>query len=138
MSELDELIERYVGMWNEPDPEVRRDVIRELWAEDGAHVLQPPRELSDAAASIGFQTPTLEARGHRALEARVARAYADWVAGGQYRFRPGRGAAQLGDVVKFGWEMVAAGDDAPTAAGLDFLVLDVRGRIRLDYQFIES
>jgi hypothetical protein len=117
---------------------VRRDKIRELWAEDGAHLLQPPREIADAAAAIGCEPPRLEARGHRALQTRVARAYADFVAGGQYRFRPAGGAAQLGDVVKFGWEMVAADDDAPSASGLDFLVLDGRGRIRLDYQFIES
>ncbi len=138
MSELNELIERYVAVWNEPDPAVRRDLIRELWADDGAQLLQAPQEIADSAAAIGFATPALQARGHRELEARVARAHAEFVAPGEYRFRPVDGAARLADVVKFRWEMVGTGDGAPAAAGLEFLVLDVRGRIRFDYQFIES
>jgi hypothetical protein len=61
----------------------------------------------------------------------------EFVAPGEFRFRSCANAAQLGDVVKFGWEMVPAGGGEAAAAGLEFLVLDARGRIRLDYQFIE-
>jgi hypothetical protein len=34
--------------------------------------------------------------------------------------------------------MVAVRDDAVAAVGLELLCLDVAGRIRLDYQFLES
>jgi hypothetical protein len=138
MPELNELVERYVALWNEPDPGTRRDAIRELWTEDGAQLLAPPREITERAIAIGFDQTTLEARGHRALEARVARAHAEFVAPGDYRFRRAGDPARVGDAVKFAWEMVGVADDAPAATGLEFLVLDVRGRIRLDYQFIES
>jgi len=138
MLEPDELINRYVALWNEPDPDVRREAIRELWAEDGAQLLAPPQEISQRASAIGFERTTLEARGHHALEARVARAHAEFVAPGEYRFRRAGDPAQVGDTVKFAWEMVGVADEAPAATGLEFLVLDVRGRIRLDYQFIES
>jgi hypothetical protein len=39
--------------------------------------------------------------------------------------------------VKFNWEMVSSDGEA-VAVGLEFLVLDPDGRIRLDYQFIET
>jgi hypothetical protein len=44
---------------------------------------------------------------------------------------------RVADVVKFRWEMVSA-DGAIAGVGLAFLVLATDGRIRLDYQFIES
>jgi hypothetical protein len=36
MSKLNELVDRYVSVWNEPDAERRRQGIAALWAEDGA------------------------------------------------------------------------------------------------------
>ena len=132
-----DLVERYVAMWNEEDPEARRAAVCELWATDGAQILQPPRELLKEAARIGFVNPVLEARGHHALETRVTRAHDEFVASGEFRFRPRDDATRVGDVIKFGWEMVPAGGGEPAGAGLEFLILDAQGRIRLDYQFIE-
>jgi hypothetical protein len=77
-----ELVDRYVAVWNEPEPELRGKAIRELWAHDGTHILQPPEEIRTVAARLGFTSTVLEAHGHEALEARVARAYEDFVAGG--------------------------------------------------------
>jgi hypothetical protein len=124
-------------MWNEEDPDARSAAVRELWAQDGAHVLQPPQEMLGEAARIGFINPILEARGHHALEARVTRAYEEFVAAGEFRFRPRDDAMQIGDVIKFGWEMVPAAGGDVAATGLEFLLLDTQGRIRCDYQFIE-
>lgn len=132
-----DLVERYVAMWHEGDPDARGAAVRELWAQDGAHVLQPPQEMMGEAARIGFINPVLEARGHHALEARVTRAYEEFIASGEFRFRPRDDAMQIGEAIKFSWEMVpVAGGDA-AAAGLEFLLLDAQGRIRCDYQFIE-
>ena len=38
MSEINQLVDRYVAVWNEPDAELRRRSIAELWVEDGAHI----------------------------------------------------------------------------------------------------
>lgn len=59
-----ELAGRYVAVWNEPDAKLRREAIRGLWAEDGAHLLQPPQQIQQAAAALGFPAATLQARGH--------------------------------------------------------------------------
>lgn len=133
-----ELVRRYVAVWHEPDAGRRRQAIRELWAADGAHILQPPREVREAAAGLGFPATTLQAHGHDALEARVTRAYEEFVAPGGYTFQPRDNAALLGDVVKFNWEMLPVGGGPAAAAGLEVLVLDADGRIKADHQFIEA
>jgi hypothetical protein len=137
MRDPNELSDRYVSLWNEPDPERRRQLVAELWTEDGAHFLQPPREISEFAARPGIGlTATLEARGHEALAARATSAYEEFVVRGAYRFRRRDDITRVADVVTFGWEMVSA-DGEVAGAGREFLLLDVDGRIRRDYQFIE-
>jgi hypothetical protein len=132
-----ELSEHYVAAWNESDPGARRELVAELWANDGYQVLAPPQEVRTTAATLGM-TATLEARGHAGLEARVTRAYEDFVGGQGYVFRPRGDAERLRNVVKFRWEMVPAGGGDVAGVGLEVLLLDEDDRIRADYQFIET
>lgn len=135
--EMKNLADRYVALWNEADPQARTALLRELWTEDGAHVLaDPPEEIRDAAANLAFPAPSLEVRGHAALAARVARAHEMFVAPGTYAFRL-RGEPQrlLSGVVALRWSMVTTDGEA-AAGGLDVLALDDAGRIRLDTQYI--
>lgn len=133
-----ELVGRYVAVWNEPDAELRRKAIHELWTEDGAHILQPPQEIRKAATGLGFTSTTLEAHGHYELEVRVTRAYQEFVAPGEFRFKPRDNADWLHNVVKFNWEMVPSSGGEVAGAGLEILILDEDGRIKTDYQFIEG
>jgi hypothetical protein len=136
VTDVSDLVDRYVALWNEPDADRRRRAVAELWTEDAVHFLQPPQEVREAAAALDV-TAVFQARGHRELDARVGRAYEQFVAPGEYSFRSQGTDARIGDVVKFRWEMVSTGG-VVAAVGLEFLVLDADGRIRLDYQFIES
>src|SRR3954469_26051859 len=71
-----ELAEKYVALWNEPDPNRRRRMIAKLWDEDGRHILQPPQEIRAMAAQPGIaMTAILTAQGHREIEARADRRY---------------------------------------------------------------
>jgi hypothetical protein len=138
MSGPSELADRYVSLWNEPDPDRRRQLIGELWSEDGAHFLQPPEEMLGIAARPGIGlAATLEARGHAALEARATSAYQEFVAPGAFSFRRRGHARRVADVVTFRWEMVSAEGEV-AGVGLEFLLVGPDGRIRRDYQFIES
>ena len=134
--ELAQLVERYAAVWNEPDAERRRQGVTALWTEDALHLLQPPQAVRQAAAALAVES-TFQARGHRELQERVARAYQEFVAPGEYTFRARQDAARLGDVVKFRWEMVARNGEV-AAVGLEFVTLAADGRIRTDHQFIES
>jgi hypothetical protein len=131
-----ELAEKYVALWNEPDPGRRRRTIAELWKEDGRHLLQPPQEIRAIAARPGLATTaTLEARGYEEIEARAASAYEHWVGSEELSFRGRDDAERLGEVVKFHWEAVAK-DGEVVAVGLIFLVLAADGRIERDYTFV--
>ena len=118
-AELNALAERYVAVWNEPDAELRRRRIAELWTPDGANL-----------------TKSLEARGYEALEARVRTSHEKWVRDGGCFFRPCDAQGNHG-AVRFKWEMVSMSAGEVISVGYDFLVLADDGRIRTDYQFIE-
>jgi hypothetical protein len=139
MKNLKTLSDRYLSLWNEPDLGVRRKLIRELWAPDGAQVLvDPPQEIRHAAVRLRFSTPTLEVHGYDALEARVTTAYEMFVEPGEFVFRArGNSTHLLRNVVTVDWAMVSADDGAHAGGGVEVLDLDDEGRIRTDYQFIE-
>ena len=128
-----DLAGRYIALWIEPDAALRRKAIQHLWAEDGAHILQPPVEIREAAAALGFDSTTLEAHGYGALEARVTRSYERFIAPGQYTFRPRDDAVRLRDIVKFSWETVSTDGGEVVSGGLEVLILDEDGRIKTGY-----
>ena len=132
----EELADRYLALWNEPDADRRRRTIAELWTQDARHFVQPPQEIRAIAAQPGIGlTAILEARGHEEIEARVASAYEHWVRSEGLSFRGRDDADRLGDVVKFHWEAVEK-DGELFGVGLNFLVLAADGRIKRDYVFV--
>jgi hypothetical protein len=134
-TKAEQLAERYTGVWMEADGDRRRRAIADLWSENAIHILQPTQEAY-AAADERTVNPTWQARGHDELEARVTKAYEDFVASGQMSFRVQDGAKRLGDVVTWRWEGVSA-DGEVLGAGLEFVILAADGRIATDYQFVE-
>ena len=136
MSNAVELADRYVALWNEPDPQHRRQIVEELWTENGSHILAPPEEIREVAERLGLGlTAILEARGYGEIQARATTAYEHWVGSEGLRFRCREDAERLHDVVKFHWEAVSQ-DGEVMAVGLNFLVLTEDGRIRRDYAFV--
>jgi hypothetical protein len=122
-----DLADRYIAMWTEPDAALRRNAIEHLWAEGGTHILQPPVEIREAATALGF--------GSAILEARVTRSYERFIAPGEYTFQPRDDAVHLHNVVKFTWETVRTDGGEAVSGGLEILVLDDDGRIKADYMF---
>lgn len=133
-----ELAERYVALWNEPDPERRRATVHALWTDDGGQILHPPQEIREQAAAVGFFAAVLEARGHAALEQRVAVAYEQFVASGNAVFRSRGTPVQVGDVLRFEWEYAPLDGGAAIGGGTEFALITPDGRIRTDYQFIDG
>jgi hypothetical protein len=116
-----QLAERYVAVWNEPNPAVRRDAIAQLWLPDGVHYVT-----------------TREARGYAALEQRIVGSHDKNVRDGGFMFRAVKNAQALRDVVTFNWEMIRPVTGEVLAVGLEFLQVDADGRIVTDFQFIVS
>src|SRR4051794_29241349 len=137
-SAAEQLADRYMALWNEPDADRRGRMIAELWTEDGSPILQPPQETREIAASPGIGlAATLEARGHSELQARATTSYEHWVGSEALSLRARHDAQSLGDVVKFHWEAIA--DDGSTAAvGLNVRVLAADGRVQRNYTFVHG
>jgi hypothetical protein len=130
-----ELADRYIAQWTEPDAAARRAAVEDLWAPHGTHVLQPPAEIRDGAAALGFGHTTLEAQGHDAIEARVTSSYERFVVKEGVTFRSRQDAVRLHGLVKFGWQAVAAATGEVLSEGLEVLLLDDSGLIASDYMF---
>jgi uncharacterized protein len=114
----DAFIDRYIDMWNEPDPTRRRAVIEELWAPDAVNT-----------------TVTMQAVGHDEVTARVGRAYDAYVGTGVHRFELHQPTVAHHGAVRVWWRMVTTDDGTVAATGHEFLVLDDDGRIACDHQF---
>jgi hypothetical protein len=136
--ELKQLIDRYIAQWNEPDPDQRRRLIRQVWAVDAMQVLvNPPQGIRETAAHYGIAFPPLEVRGHDAFDTRVGRAYEMFVAPGEYVFeRDGEPVRQPGAAVSFTWVMRNLADGNVAGSGFDVLTFDADARVRTDHQFV--
>ena len=136
--ELKQWTDRYMAQWNEPDPEARWALIRELWAPDGLQVLvNPPQEARDAAANLAVPLASLEVRGHDAMNARVSRAYELFIEPGENIFQAAEEPALLmPNIIAFRWSMVSIATGETLGGGLEIITLDENQRIRTDHQFV--
>jgi hypothetical protein len=118
MTEVMNIVQRYVAVWNEPAAHERARRIRALWAADGTSCYR-----------------LAEARGYAAIEARVTDSWNKWLREGNHIFRPRSDAVCHHNVLKVNWEMVTVPDYELKSTGLSFLVLNPNGCIQHDYQF---
>jgi hypothetical protein len=139
LTDLTDFAERYLAVWNEPDPDRRRRGIADLWAPGCGEILvDPPQEVREAAAHHQFLVPPLEVHGHEALYARVSRAYENFIAAGEHRFAAaGEPVRLLPHVVSLPWEMVTVAGGEHAGGGVTVMELDGDGRIQVEFQFIE-
>ena len=118
--DANELVERYVAIWNESDEAARRAGVVQLWADGGAHF-----------------TSQSESRGYDEIAARITRNFDRFVSAGDYRFRSLNNICAHHGTVKFNWAMMPSNGGMAELVGFDFFVLDEEGKIQSDYQFIE-
>ncbi|MDB5804885.1 MAG: hypothetical protein JWN73_2207 [Betaproteobacteria bacterium] len=103
MSNLTELIDRYIEVWNETDPTRRRALIARTWTADATYL-----------------DPLLQGEGHEGINAMV-QAVQERYPGN--RFRRTSEVDVHHDRVRFGWTLGPDGGP-PLAQGIDFGVLD--------------
>lgn len=113
-----ELAARYVDLWNETDPALRRAGIEQLYAPDIVYTFYR-------------RDPIV---GRAAIEAQMAYAHELYDPLG-YVFRGSHNATGHHNLIRLNWVMVSAADGEMEMSGQDVLVLDERGLIRADYQF---
>jgi nuclear transport factor 2 (NTF2) superfamily protein len=119
MTDARELVQKYISTWEQPNAELRRKAIAEIWAEDGVY----------SNAHTVFT-------GHQGIEEAVTEAYENFVKKG-YVFR----LAKLDtnhEAIRYTWEMMPAKGDEPDGIGTQVVLLDETGRMICDHQFIDK
>ena len=133
----EQLADRYMALWNEPDADRRRRMIAELWTEDGSQILQPPQEMREIAASPGIGLAASSRRGtQRAPGAgdNVLRAL------GRFRRAQLPGARRRPEARRRRQvpREAVANDGSTAAVGLNVLVLAADGRVQRNYTFVDG
>lgn len=114
---MQEIAERYIACWNEADPQRRRKLIDEVWAEDASYV-----------------DPMAEARGRDEIDALVGAV--------QTQF-PGLTFSLAGPVdahhqqARFSWALGPAGGE-PVVLGFDVAVAAEDGRLASVLGFLDK
>jgi hypothetical protein len=115
--DVDQIVDHYVAVWNEPDPELRRSAIAALWAEDGIELVESTR----------FQ-------GHEELDARIAEAHKEFVVNREFTVTSANDTFAHHDAVTFTIQLTTKDGELAWAARV-FLILGEDELIRYDYQF---
>jgi hypothetical protein len=105
----EDLIDTYIGMWNETDPARRAALIEQAWADDASYL-----------------DPQLSADGKDALSEMVATVH-DHYPGHVFRRRSDVDVHH--DRVRFAWDLVAP-DGSVFVGGIDVGELATDGRLR--------
>ena len=116
MANVTKLIDGYIAMWNEGDPERRRTLVAETFTEDADYL-----------------DPLMTGTGIDGIDAMIAGAQ------GQYpghRFTLASGPDAHHDRVRFTWQLVAE-NGAAVATGIDFATLSASGKLRSVTGFLE-
>jgi hypothetical protein len=117
MTEVTTVVDGYIAMWNETDPERRRFIIEQTWTEDGSYV--DPQ--ADVVGADGLDT----------LVAAVQEQFPG------HRFVLAAGPDAHHDRLRFTWQLVGESGDA-VATGVDFAVVADDGRLRAVTGFLEA
>jgi hypothetical protein len=118
MSDLSELADRYIALWNERDPELRRTLVREIWTEDARYV-----------------DPLGQADGQGAIDATIAGAQGQFPG---FTFRLGGAVDEHHGVARFTWELAPEGSDEAVVVGFDVAVQSADGRLQQVYGFLDK
>jgi hypothetical protein len=113
------VVDEYVAVWSQSDPDVRRRAVCDLWAPEGVEFVE------------GIQF-----RGHDGLYERVTEAHTQFVASGAYSVATAADVSVHDDVVVFTIHLISRTGEAIGEiawAARVFLVLDPDGRILEDY-----
>ena len=118
MSNVNEIVVRYLAVWNERDAKRRRELVAKTWTEDGAYV-----------------DHVRQGAGHDSIDQMIARAQEHFPG---YRVNLASGIEAHHDYVRFSW--VAGGTaEAPLyLKGTDFAVVANDGRLKSVIGFTDA
>jgi len=118
MSNINEVVVRYVAAWNERDPKRRRDLIANTWREDGI-----------------YRDAHLHGEGHAAIDAMIDAAQRQFPG---YRVALKSGIEAHSGYARFSWAAGGTSDAPLYLGGTDFVVVADDGRLESVVGFVDA
>jgi hypothetical protein len=114
---MQDIAERYIASWNETEPQRRRELIGELWAEDASYTdplveARGPDEINEMIGAVQAQFPGLLFRLAGPVDAHHRQA-------------------------RFTWSLGPAGGE-PAVVGFDVAVTAEDGKLTSVYGFLDK
>ena len=116
MTDAASIATRYIALWNETDPDRRKALLADLWAEAGT-----------------YRDPLMQGEGHDQIDALIAGVQGQFP---DFRFTLMGQPDGYGDQVRFSWQLGPAGSDGPIK-GTDFATLE-NGRLTSVVGFLDQ
>lgn len=121
MTRHNAIVDRYVAMWNEPDPDLRRTRIEQLFTPDAEYLMFSREPLV----------------GYDAIAGQIDFAHELYFEQG-FMFKSSNNAEGHHNLVKFNWVLVSAETGDLESHGFDLFLLADDERISKDYQFLSK
>jgi hypothetical protein len=118
MTNVNEIVVRYIAAWNERDPKRRRELVAKTWTEDGAYI--------DAHR---------QGMGHDAIDQMLGRTQDMFPA---YRINLVSGIEAHNNFVRFSWAAGGTPDAPLYLGGTDFATLAPDGRMKTVAGFTDA
>ena len=118
MSNINEVVVRYVAAWNERDPKRRRDLIANTWCEDGV-----------------YRDAHRRGEGHAAIDAMIDVAQRQFQG---YRIALKSGIEAHNGYARFSWAAGGTSDAPLYLGGTDFVVVADDGRLKSVVGFVDA
>jgi hypothetical protein len=118
MSNVNEIVVRYLAAWNEREPGKRRELVAKTWTDDGTYV--------DAAR---------DGKGHDNLDTMIATAQGHFPG---YRLNLVSGIEVHHGYLRFSWAAGGTADAPLFIKGTDFVILDGDGRMKSVVGFTDA
>jgi hypothetical protein len=117
LDDLNDLIDRYIAIWNQNDAERRRNLVASTWAEAASYV-----------------DPVMSGEGQSGIDAMV-QGFQERFPG--YRFSRTSEIDTHHDRIRFSWELAPEGGP-PVVKGTDFCVVSADGRLQAITGFFDQ
>ena len=117
MTNIEQLISRYIDVWNERDDAVRVALLEEIWAADGT-----------------YTDPLVDAAGRDAIGATIGAVQQQFP---DFTFTLAGPVDAHHNLARFTWELGPAGAPQAPIVGFDVAVLDEDGKLRDVHGFLD-
>ncbi|MCB8821172.1 nuclear transport factor 2 family protein [Microvirga rosea] len=116
MTDTATIADRYIAVWNELDQGRRRQLLTQIWTEDGS-----------------YRDPLMAGKGHDQIDTLIAAVHAQFPG---FRFSLLGQPDGYGDQIRFSWALGPAGADG-IVKGTDFATLE-GGRLKAVTGFLDQ